>query len=257
MAPIDEHDRRILTLLAEHRVVVVPHVAALLGVRDAAAAARLRKLARAGLAGYERVFSGQPAASWITRRGLGVIESRLPAPRIDLKGYRHDIGVAWLWLAAERGVFGRLARQVSEREMRSHDRRGDREGPALGLGIAAAGGAGARHYPDLLLETRSGHRVAIELELTAKSARRLDRIMRTYAASAQIDAVLYLCPAGRIAHGLSAAARRAGISDIVHVQRLATGSPHGAPDMGRAAGRPSPGSRRRERGSAPAGEASR
>jgi hypothetical protein len=254
VVPIDGHDRRILDLLAEHRIVVVPHVAALLGIREAAAAARLRNLRGAGLAGYERIFSGQPAASWITRPGLGLIASRLPAPRLDLKGYRHDVGLAWLWLAAQRGAFGPLERQVSERGMRSHDRRRDREGPPLGLGIGAAGARGGpgRHYPDLLLETRTGHRVAVELELTSKSAHRLQRIMRTYAAAPQIDAVLYLCPGGRVARGVSAAARRAGIGDIVHVQLLAEGSPQGALEPGREPARVAAASRTRSRARAAA-----
>jgi hypothetical protein len=72
-----------------------------------------------------------------------------------------------------------------------------------------------------MLDTSAGHRVAVELELTAKSARRMTRIMTAYASDASVDAVLYLVPTRALAQLVSDAARRAGISDLVHVQRIA------------------------------------
>jgi hypothetical protein len=225
VAQIDDRDREVLELLAEHRMAVGWHAARLLGVSRGRADARLRALAQHGYVRREQIFSGQPPAVWITRKGMAVLESRLPPPRPDLRGYRHDVGLAWLWVAARQGAFGALSNQVSERTMRSHDRRADRGRSRFGLGI----GAGV-HYPDLLLETATGHRIAVELELTPKSRRRLDRIMLAYAGSGQIDGVLYLCPPGPVAEHVRDAARRAGISRLVHVQRLAAGGPQGAPD---------------------------
>ena len=223
-----------LGFLAEHRVALVPQVQQLLGCGTRAAQRRLRWLEEARLVRRERVFQGFPTACWITRAGLGAVESRLPAPRIDLKGYRHDVGAAWLWLAARAGAFGALDRAVAERTMRSADRReGAQAGRSYGVGL----GGGRLHYPDLLLETKSGHRVAVELELTGKSARRLARIMLGYAGDPRIDSVLYLCPPGQLGRRVQAAARRAGIADLVRVQQLAPGSPSGAPDPGRVARR--------------------
>lgn len=224
---LDEDDLAILRLLAEHRVSTAAHVQALLGCGSRHAGRRLGVLARHGLIRTERIFAREAPAAWITRAGLGTVASRLPPPRLDLKGYRHDLGVAWLWLAAGEGAFGELRGELSERSMRSHDRRLDATQRPIGVGI---GPAGTRHYPDLLLETAGGHRVAVELELTAKSRRRLDRIMLGYACDARFDAVLYLCPPGSIRSAVEAAARRAGIAELVHVQMLAPGSPQGAPD---------------------------
>jgi hypothetical protein len=238
---LGQDDIRVLEFLAEHRVAIDSQVQALLGCAPATAHRRLRQLARAGLVEREQVFAGHPAACRITGRGLGVLESRLPAPRVDLKGYRHDVGVAWLWLAAQNGGFGRLEAVVSERTMRSADRRRERPGIApvgepgpgerYGIGVAASGPRGglALHYPDLWLETATGHRVAVELELTAKGPRRLERIMLGYAADARVDAVLYLCPTRAMGLRVQAAARRAAISDRVQVQLLSPGSPAGAP----------------------------
>jgi hypothetical protein len=237
---ITDADRRLLELLAEHRVIVALHAARWLGVSTEVADRRLRGLAERRLIRREAIFSGQPAAAWIARRGLDAIGSDRPVPRLDLKGYRHDVGVAWLWLAAAEGAFGPLAAQHSEREMRSSDHRADAAGdagaPRFGVGLAGAGPRGGplRHYPDMLLRTAGGHRLALELELTPKSTRRLDRIMLAYAADHRIDGVIYLVPTRTLAGKVAGAARRAGIADRVQVQLLAPGSPAGAPDPGRA-----------------------
>lgn len=215
-----------LEFLAQHRVAITWHVRELLGASQQAAEVRVRRLVEAGLAGRQRIFEGQPAACWITRRGLDAIGSSLPAPGLNFKEYRHDVGVGWVWLGARRGVFGELRGVVSERTMRSADRRDGAPGRRYGVG---AGAAGRLHYPDLSLETVGGHRVAVELELTGKGRRRLDGIMLGYAADPRIDGVLYLCPRGRVGTGVREAARRAGIGDRVSVQLLAPGSPEGAP----------------------------
>ena len=223
-----------LGLLAEHRVMVLPQVAASLGVTDSTAATRLRHLHDLRLIGHEAIFRDQPAAAWITRRGLDAIESPLPAPSVDLKGYRHDIGVGWLWLAARRGSFGSLASLVSEREMRSHDLRSTRTAEPYGVALGGLDSYGrmTRHYPDLLLQTTTGARVALELELTAKSGRRLDAIMRGYAGDGRIDTAVYLVPSVSLERLIAAAVSRAGIPDLVRVERMASPTIEGAPDPG-------------------------
>ncbi|HET9720629.1 MAG TPA: hypothetical protein VFP55_11160 [Solirubrobacteraceae bacterium] len=285
-------DTRVLEFLAEHRVAIVSQVQVLLDCTPRTAERRLHRLVGADLVVRRRIFEGLPAACWITARGLGLLERQLPAPRLDLKCYRHDVGLAWMWIAAQNGVFGPLTGQISERAMRSADRRavtlgsgredalgGDalredalREdalgGDALGGGAGLAGavgrygigvaGTGPRgglslHYPDLILDAVSGHRIAVELELTAKTPGRLDRIMLGYAADPGVATVLYLCPPGPLGGRVQAAARRAGISDRVHVRQLAPGSPAGAPDPGRESGR----SPSRDAGRSPSRDAGR
>lgn len=221
-------DREALRFLSEQRVAVSDQLAALLGVRAATADRRLRRLAERGLIARERIFEGLPVTVSITRNGLRAIDSPLATPSLDLKGYRHDIGVGWLWLAAHSGSFGKTARVVSEREMRSVDARLGRAGrqsdhTPYGVGIGGIGPTGLpqRHYPDLLLQLESSRTVAVELELTRKSARRLAGIMRGYACDPRIDAVLYIVPDVRGGQMVRAAARRAGIADLVHIQLLA------------------------------------
>lgn len=241
-ADLTDRDSAALRLLAEHRVVTATQVAHALAVTERTAWARLRRLQERKLIGLERIFAGQSGAAWIKQPGLSAIGSSLPPSRVELKGYRHDVGVGWVWLAAKGGAFGDLQAVVGEREMRSHDMRAPAGGQPFGVGIVGLDSFGrlARHYPDLLLTTRTGQRVAVELELTAKSARRLDAIMLGYAGDPRIDGVLYLVSTPYLERLISSAAARAGISEIVRVQRVANGHIHGFDRASGGPGRVSP-----------------
>lgn len=219
-------------MLAEHRVAIAPQIAQLLGVSRRTAQERLDRLESLRLVASDRIFEGQPRTAAITTRGLAAIERRLPTPNVNLTEYRHDIGVGWLWLAAREGAFGAISNLTSEREMRSHDMRSNRSSQPYGVGIGGFDGRGRpmRHYPDMMVTTAAGQRVAIELELTAKSARRLATIMRAYAGDGRIDGVLYVVPTDALARKVSAAAAEAGIGQIVRVQRLTREGIHGVPD---------------------------
>ncbi len=232
-----------LWFLAEHRMVLPEHAASLLGASAEAARARLTRLVGAGYVRSEPLFRNQPAMHLITRHGLAVIGSALPTPRIDVRSYEHDAGVAWLWVAARKGTFGPLREIVGERRMRSHD--GAREPGSEPLAVKL-GGVGPRgrerlHYPDLLLRTADGRRVALELELSSKGRARLERILSGYAADPRIDGVVYLVQTASVARSLHSAARRLGISSLVHVQRVRSTVSSPAAAAGRLAERPAPG----------------
>jgi hypothetical protein len=211
-----------LEFAAEHRLILAAHAAALDGVSDAAASRRLRTLTRHGYLRYKRELRG-PGCYLIDRRGLKAIGSDLPRPRdLDLATYRHDVGLAWLWLAAHAGAFGALDEVISERRMRSHDGRRQPWAEPLGVRLGGVGpwGGERRHYPDLLLVTSSGQRVAVELELTAKPRRRREEILGGYAIEARVDAVLYLVESKRLARAITDSAKAVGIAQMVDVRQL-------------------------------------
>jgi DNA-binding transcriptional ArsR family regulator len=239
---VTERDRALLAFVAEHRVVLAGHVQELLGVSQSVAYRRLGALTANGLVEHARVLQGEPGWYQVTRAGLAMIESELPPPRLDLRCYKHDIGVAWLWLAASRGAFGAVQRIVSEREMRSRD--GVRQGPhrvraspgerapemggddheppfGVRLGGVGPGGLTRLHYPDLLLISPREERIAVELELSAKGRRRLETILAGYGAEPRVSAVLYLAEKAAIRREIRASATRLGISHLVHVQPFA------------------------------------
>jgi hypothetical protein len=241
---ITERDRLILEMAAEHRLILPGHAAALLGVSPSTAGSRLRALARAGYLVARRLFAGQPTCYQVSRDGLQMIGSSLPRPQIDLSAYAHDVGVAWLWLAARSGTFGPMAAVLGERTLRSRDGKlaavrkagSDLDAetqppPAQPYGVRLGGvgphGRERLHYPDLLLVTPQGARIAIELELSGKGRSRREQILAGYGGDARIDAVLYLVDRPALARSIRASARRLGISSHVHVQWVRQPSPVG------------------------------
>jgi DNA-binding transcriptional ArsR family regulator len=230
---ITARDRLLLEFIAEHRLVLANHVQALLGVSATTASRRLRALEQAGLVDREVLFHRYPAHYRIRRRGLELIGSRLGVPKRGLN-VAHDVGVAWLWLAAQRGAFGSLREVISERTMRSRDGTeahatrvtGRSEHEPFGVRLSGQGPKGRPrlHYPDLLLVDREGRRIAIELELSSKGRSRRHQIIGGYASDRRIDAVLYLVSNQRIAREVQAAARRFGSERTVVVQGVRMGA---------------------------------
>ena len=237
---LTERDASLLGPLAEHRILIVPQVALLLGVSERTALSRLRALERNRLLQLRPIFQGLPQAASIQSRGLRALGSPLKAPQLNLNEYRHDVGVGWLWLAARAGRFGELRTLTVERQMQAEDAAVTAGGGSarwgVGLGLFNSHGRPQRHYPDLMLDTTSGHRVAVELELTLKSSGRIGRIMSSYASDATVDEVLYLVANRAIGNRVLEAARRAGIPELVHVQMLAPDGIAGA-EVGRSVSR--------------------
>jgi hypothetical protein len=228
-------DRELLGFIAQHRLVLDCHVQSLLGSRQVSDA-RLRALEKARLIRQGPRFHGQPRCYQITRAGLDLTGSSLPEPRIDLREYKHDVGVAWLWLAAGAGAFGQIQAVVSERALRSGDMTADGRERPLGVRLGGVGPRGRErlHYPDLLLVDRGARRIAIELELTPKGVSRRDRILAGYAGDPRIDAALYLVEDPRIGRKVEASARALGASALIHVRRIhiAGFCADGAPEPG-------------------------
>jgi hypothetical protein len=226
--------------------VLAAHVQELLGISVRVANARLAALRSAGLLIRDDVAWYGRRPHRITRSGLQAIGSELPPPQLKPSTYWHDVGVAWLWLAARAGAFGRLAEHVSERRMRSADGAGDpRSEPfAVRLGGHGPGGQPRLHYPDLLLRTADGHRVAIELELSGKKRTHRERILSGYSFDRRVDAVVYLVDNPTVARAVNASIARLGLSSLVTVQRFSwdpairpPGRTPTARDAGRDAGR--------------------
>jgi hypothetical protein len=238
-AILTEREAAVLGPLAEHRLLIVPQVAVLLGLSERTAVNRLKALKQSGLVAFGPIFQGLPWAASIESDGRRALGSTLKAPQLNLNEYRHDVGVGWLWLAARAGSLGKLRGLTTERRMQADDAgqlaAGQDSRWGVGLGLLGSHGQPQRHYPDLMLEMASGHRVAVELELTAKSARRVSRIMTAYASDARVDHVLYLAANGSIAARMRQAARNAGIPERVQVQLLAPDGIAGA-EIGRMRG---------------------
>jgi hypothetical protein len=220
---LTSRDLETLWFVAEHRLVLAEQVAALLGISAASAGARLRALSRAGFLAAHQPFHRRPPCYQVARKGLDAVGSDLRPPRrLDLRSYDHEVGAAWLWLAARSGTFGPLRSVLGERRLRSADASPERLEPPRGvrLGGVGPGGRERLHYPDLLLIAAGDRQIGVELELSSKGRVRREKILAGYAADPRMDAVLYLVRDGRIGRSIQESARRLGIESLVHVQRV-------------------------------------
>lgn len=246
---LTDPDRRVLEFMAEHRMVLIAHVQRLLGTTALTAAGRMRRLSRGRYLTHNRTIARSVAPHQITRAGLRAIDSDLRAPRQVNSSEQHDVGLAWLWLAAQDGRFGALREVISERRMRSHDGREDGREAPLAVRLGGATGKPNLHFPDLLLIDRSGKRIAIELELSSKTRVRREGILAGYAAADNVDAVLYLAGSAGIAREVSGSARKMGMADRLVVHRVEVRMP-APPQSADAAGRQRAHAVRRQRAAA-------
>lgn len=180
-------DLAVLAWLGRHRFATASQVAERFGAGTNVTARRLGRLAASGYLERVQPFAAAPSVYLVTGAGLALAESDLPPPRLDLRTYRHDLGIASL--AIELELAGEQT--VSEREMRSHE--------ANGTGSYAArftpdphGRSPRRHFADLAVEHADETLELFELELTPKRTRRLAAILRAYRRSPYIARVVYL-----------------------------------------------------------------
>lgn len=228
-AQLTERDHQLLRFVADHRLVLADHARALLGTSLSVAQTRLRALRGQGLVTQRRIFYHQPDCYQVTSRGLAALGSELSLPSGELREYLHDVGLAWLWLAAQRGAFGAVVEVLSERQLRSRDGLPRRGGalvlpgagpPRHGVRLDGFGPRGHErlHYPDLVLRTGDGRRIALELELTAKGLRRREKILSAYATARNVDSVIYLANRPAVARGISASITKLHLAARVQVR---------------------------------------
>ncbi len=180
-------DLEILRWVCRHGVVTPEQVAQRFFWRDEkgkagewAAYRRLAALRELGLMLGNKPFADRPMALRVTREGARLADVGLrPAPLV-LSELEHTIALVWLTedLLAEHPD----AELLTERELRAQRYRDQREG------ISHTGG----RTPDAILKlpARSGaaRTIAIELDLTRKDRRALERIVRGYDRE-RVDAV--------------------------------------------------------------------
>jgi hypothetical protein len=89
--------------------------------------ARLGGMTQLGLVEHQRIFHAEPGVYLATRQGLHSVDLEVPAARVDLRTYRHDVELSSLVIELER-EFG-PERVVTEREIRALDTPGLRQEP--------------------------------------------------------------------------------------------------------------------------------
>ncbi len=187
------------------------------------ARALLQVAQRSGTIQPVRLLHGQPALYLATSAGLRAAGlADLPLARVSPGGFLHVREVARTAVALELALPDFAV--VGERELRRWEANSGRPlaSPDVGRG---PDGLPARHRPDLVLwpADRVGQpgreAVAIEVELTVKAPRRLDLIVRGWARTRLVGAVVYYAtPASLRAVRRAVDDQQAG--EIVHVMPI-------------------------------------
>jgi hypothetical protein len=171
--------------VARYGVVPREVVALWAGTGRAVTAARERRLRKAGLVEVLAGFGETARLVLCTRRGLRAVgRSELPLPRFSAGRVHHTAIVARIGAQLEAAGHEVL----SEREIFARERT---EGNRI---LSAECRSGRYHRPDLVVLGDPNE--AIEVELTDKSARRLDALLRAWRLAVtrrQFARVLYLC----------------------------------------------------------------
>jgi hypothetical protein len=173
--------------------VTAEAVADHLATTPASARARLLAAERAHLLARQRPLAGAPALYTATATGLRVADMGGLGPcRVSASNARHLIVCAWVAAALERCYPHQQV--MGERELRRDESARGAELASARIGIGADGRR-LLHRPDLVLFPRvqeDALPVAVEVELSVKSPRRLADICRAWARSQCVAGVLYL-----------------------------------------------------------------
>ena len=177
--------------------------------RPASARGRLAFARRAGLMQEWRLLRGRPVLYTVTRGGLRAAEIVGLAPmRVSASSAAHAVECCRAAVALE-AAYGEGHTVAGEPAIRS-----------TGIGLALAPGQ-RTHRPDLLLVPREGRQppIAVEVELTVKSPRRLETICRCWARERSVCGAIYVV-SPEVKAPLRRAIERTGAGDQIAVLEL-------------------------------------
>lgn len=173
---VTQRDINLLNWINAVGFVSIEQICLRLNVSPKTAYSRIKKLTDNGYLTHERIFWGLPGVYRTTKLGVQLCGSILPPLRkITLGSYHHDIAATKLSLLLANT---HNCEYIPERMLRHQN----------GLnGIGVAG-----HTPDSVL-LKDGKKIALELELNKKGARRRSKIMSHYMKDFSFDEVWYFC----------------------------------------------------------------
>lgn len=207
-------DFEVLSFIARYGIVSRESVSVWAGTASTATLGRERRLRDFGLVEVHPGPWGKGRVLVCTLAGLSAVGlRRLGPPRLRLATVGHELEVSVL--AARIESSGGVT--LSEREI------DEVEGVAGGCVYSARVVEDARHLPDLVYSLDGGRRWrAVEVELSPKGAKRLDRILRGWSRSVEegcVSGVTYRCE-GTVRSAVERAIERTDAARAVAVKAL-------------------------------------
>lgn len=173
---ITERDIEIIRFINDFGFCEIKQIEKQFGITKSRGYQIMKRLVNANLVIHEKVFHGAHGIFYVTKLGSECTDLP-PIKNIPKDNYQHQLAIIEMFL--------KLKDQYPEAEWIS-ERRIKRDKYRKGLGKRG-------HIPDGMLIFPDNKEVAIEIELTLKSKRRLKEIFHTYIACLQIKETWYYC----------------------------------------------------------------
>ena len=172
---VTKRDLEILRFIAKFGYVYIEHIEKAFNLNKVSRRAYqlIGKLKQLRLIAGQRVLYRAPELLYLTKRGNEMIGTK-PARKIALATLDHDLNIIYFYLA------------LRDRYV-NHDIMTDRELLKDNYKIGDTG-----HRPDLLIIGDNDY-IAVEIELSRKTANRLKKIKNYYLDNHEYTKVLYLC----------------------------------------------------------------
>lgn len=185
---LTERDLQMIRWINGHRAATAEQVAKKFGLGIPTAKKRLHGLKSLDCLVYEKVFQNKPGVYRAAARGIAAASDSLPAARLALGPYEHDLQLVDLAVALEHRTG---AQWQTDRQIR-------REKGLKGVGTPG-------HSPDGVLVFPGSTRIAVELELSPKGTGKIEKILKEYAGS-QYQEVWYFVNCDYLAARIRSAA---------------------------------------------------
>lgn len=176
---LTERDKKIIVLINRFGYLTAAQVARAMGMSLRVAYRRLQRMVKERYLIHKRILARAPGIYYVGSRGLAEVDTELGRFTVRLQTLLHNLAVADVAIALLERHPG--SNWLTERELRR------KAGQKFGVGWQG-------HIPDGALVFSDGKRVAVEVEMTAKEKRRVEKIMRGYLRNADDYAeVWYFC----------------------------------------------------------------
>jgi DNA-binding MarR family transcriptional regulator len=214
-------DREIVRWVSRLGAVSVAQIGRRFHVGRSVAYEQVRRLVKFGLLERTQTAIGDPTLISPTREGITYAGLGLRRPTIRIGEVDHWLTVADVAIELEDRYGPSLL--LTERELRFEEMLAGKPIASATLGETLNGHL-RLHRPDLVVRGPGGYTV-YEVELTPKSRRRLEAILRAWRRARNVERCVYVCPPSsptqQVVH---AAVRRVRAEDEVRVVELRRGA---------------------------------
>lgn len=184
---ITKRDEELLNWINRFGYVSIRQIAVYWKISEVTAYGRMKKLVSNEYLVHQRFLYQAPGLYWVSKKGAQLAGSQLPPiKRVAIATIRHQLALVNLYLQLQKK---KSVHFVTERELRCQS----------GIGSKA-------HMPDGLV-INGDERIALEVELTVKSKKRITQILNQYRKDFSYQSVWYFCGNNEVMNQLTNQAR--------------------------------------------------